>query len=67
MGSTTSLAEESDHHPVSVQTIQNHVGHQLGSRMIGVKLPHQDTCESDGGVLEDIGRLRQDYFTIFVT
>ncbi|XP_052802874.1 ras and EF-hand domain-containing protein homolog isoform X2 [Mya arenaria] len=49
MGSTTSLVEEPEPAPVNVQ--------QLGRgapRQVSVKLPHQDTCESDGGVLEDI-------------
>ncbi|KAH3882276.1 hypothetical protein DPMN_006210 [Dreissena polymorpha] len=52
LGSTQSLVEEPEHAPVTVQTVQ-----QLsrGSpRMVSVKLPHQDTCESDGGMLEDI-------------
>jgi len=46
MGSTQSLVEETE---VS----------QAGGgrpRLTPLKLPHQDTCESDGGMLEDIGR-----------
>ena len=50
MGSTQSLVEEHEPHQVSVQ--------HHSPRLINVKLPHQDTCESDGGILEDIGECR---------
>ena len=52
MGSQSSLIEEP--HSPSVVTVQNLARHS--SRVIPSKLPHQDTCESDGGILEDIGK-----------
>ncbi|XP_060568160.1 ras and EF-hand domain-containing protein homolog isoform X2 [Ruditapes philippinarum] len=50
MGSQSSLVEEPQ--TSSVVTVQNLARHS--SRVVPSKLPHQDTCESDGGILEDI-------------
>jgi len=48
MGSTSSLVEESDHNVAQAQSLSRYASR-------GTKLPHQDTCESDGGLAEDIG------------
>ncbi|XP_053385020.1 ras and EF-hand domain-containing protein homolog isoform X2 [Mercenaria mercenaria] len=49
MGSQSSLIEEPHAAPVTVQNLAKH-----SPRVVPVKLPHQDTCESDAGILEDI-------------
>lgn len=49
MNSQSSLMEEPEHHPVSVQQYAHNA-----PRIIHPKLPHQDTCESDAGLVEDI-------------
>lgn len=48
MGSQTSLVEEHHTAPVTVQNLSRY-----SPRMVPIKLPHQDTCESDGAYLED--------------
>lgn len=49
MNSQSSLIEEPEHTGINVQHLYN------TPRIVHPRLPHQETCESDAGVVEDIG------------
>ena len=53
MNSQTSLIEEPVHHGVSLPQLYSQ---PAVPRIIHPQFTRQDTCESDAGVVEDIGR-----------